>query len=212
VSGPLNSGRVAPTTQQKLNALNAAKAWAPYVPFPGDLEFMARNTAYVLLDGRVLCKYHKQGDFHEVLVGTDTVHIPGRLAGRFPVQPTSPAQRPITFGIEICLDHVGHAVEKDIKYMGKVDVHIITSAQVSTEAAQVATTDAGYVVHASSNQAYSGVWRRGYFGGLSDAKKIYDHPFSGHPLQLYEIELDLAHLMPTKETGKTSSTSWNPFG
>jgi hypothetical protein len=161
---------------------------------------MARNTAYVLLDGQVICKYHKQADFYEILVGTDTVHIPGRLAGRFPVKPTSSGQRAINFGIEICLDHAGHAVEKDIKNMGRVDVHIITSAHLPTEEAKVATTDAGYVVHASSNKAYSGVKRRSWLGGLSKEDPFANEEVAGFPLQVFVIELDLTPLSGTVET------------
>ena len=218
LSGNLNSGRVAPTTRQKLDALSTAKVVGPLARAgftawgPDDLRYLARNTAYVLLDGTVLCKYNKQGDFHEVLVGKDTVHIPGKLDGRFSVKPTNPAQRAIDFGLEICLDHAGQAVEREIKHLGKVDVHIITSAQLPTEKANVATTNTGYVVHASSNKAYTGVWSRGYFGGLSDVKAIWAEPFLGHPLQLYQIELDLAHVVPTKETVKTVGGSSNWFG
>jgi hypothetical protein len=211
------TGHLPPTTRQKLDALNAAKVYGPlgsvFGYLPGDLQYMARNTAYVLLDGQVLCKYHKQGDFHEVLVGTDTVHIPGRLDGRFPVRPTSPAQREIRFGIEICLDHACQAVEKDVKNMGYVDVHIITSAQLPTDEAKVAAANAGYLVHASSNEANSGVWQRGK-EGLKPVKTIWAEPFLGFPLQLYAIELDLGHVVPTKETVETVKGGFwsNVFG
>jgi hypothetical protein len=190
VSGPLSSGRVAPTTQQKLNALHQAKY--KYLGPDEAPTYIARNTAYVLLDGDVLFKYHKQGDFHEVLVGKDTVHIPGKLDGRFSVLPTSPAQRTIDFGLEICLDHAGGAVERDIKNMGLVDVHIITSAKLPTREANVATRSPGYLVHASSSKAYTGVVGRGKDGTLGDVKPIWDADnIEGSPLQLYRIELDV---------------------
>jgi hypothetical protein len=36
------------------------------------------DTAYVLYNGEVRLKYNKQGDHHEVLDGTSTIHIPGK--------------------------------------------------------------------------------------------------------------------------------------
>jgi hypothetical protein len=212
---------LAPTTQQKLNALNAAKVYGPFSSvfgyLPGDLQYMARNTAYVLLDGQVICKYNKQGDFHEVLVGTDTVHIPGKLDGRFEVTPTkTPAQRPITFALEVCLDHVFQTTGKEIEHRGKVDVHIISSAQVENKEAHVAARDAGYLVHASSNKEYTrvkkrvgswfGAWgedlnKKGWtqFGAMSDERPFWEDDVAGFPLQLYQIELDLTPLSGTVE-------------
>jgi hypothetical protein len=203
LSGPLRTGITAPTTQQKLDALNQAKAWAPinsvFGYTPNELEFMARNTAYVLQDGRVLLKYNKQGDFHEILDGTKTVHIPGRLDGRFHVRPTSPHQRQIRFGLEVCLDHVFQTTGKEIPHLGEVDVHIITSAQVRERSENVAVANGGYLVHACSNRAYSGVKGRGFFGGLSDVRPLADELYANSPLQLWEIELDLKLAGPTIE-------------
>jgi hypothetical protein len=194
----------APTTRQKLTALTAARTLGPnnwgFDYDPNVPEYMARNTAYVLLDGKVLLKYHKQGDFHEVLIGKDTVHIPGKLDGRFQVTPTSPAQRTINFGLEVCLDHVFQTTGKEIAHLGKVDVHIISSAQVPTEQDKLATTNAGYVVHACSNKEFSGVKGRTWYGGLGDATRVANDVVAGFPLQLFLIELDLTPLTGTVET------------
>jgi hypothetical protein len=195
LSGPLSSGVVAPTTQEKLDALEVAKAWAPINSVFGynanELEFMGRNTAYVLLDGRVILKYNKQGDFHEVLDGTKTVHIPGKLDGRFHVRPTNPGLRAIRFGIEICLDHVFQTTGKEIPHLGEVDVHIISSAQVKEREGSVAIADDGFLVHACSNRAYSGVKRWGRHWGMNDVKPFFSGTFANSPICLWEIELDL---------------------
>lgn len=212
LSRALNSGVLAPTTQQKLDALNQAKALVPHTTAhgyaPNDLRYMARNTAYVLLDGLVRLKYNKQADFHEIQDGTSTVHIPGKMDGRFGIQPTNPKQRGIRFGLEVCLDHAYQTTGKEIAQMGKVDVHIITSAQLPTRDANVATVDAGYVVHASSNADYTGVKSRGWFGG--NEKPFATETISTFPLQLWQIELDLAFVEPTPETAKAfgESSSW----
>jgi hypothetical protein len=198
----------APTTREKLAALQGAQTWNPVVADfgllhgPNDLVYMARNTAYVLLDGKVLLKYNKQGDFHEVLVGTDTVHIPGKLDGRFQVTPTKPNLRTIDFGLEICLDHIYQTTGTEIAHLGKVDVHIISSAQVPTNKAKAAAADAGYVVHACSNKANTGVKRMsggGWFGGKGDLKPFKTEDVEGFPLQLWQIELDLTPLSGTVE-------------
>ena len=217
LSGQLNrafGGPVtAPTTQQKLSALTESRAWGQGPLLSHPLQYMARNTAYVLLNGKVLCKYHKQGDFHEVLTGQDTVHIPGRLSGRFPVYPTSKNQRPIRFGIEICLDHAGGGLWKDISDKGYVDVHIITSAQLPTDQAKTATDRAGFVVHASSNSDNTGVFSRfevGTQSGLSRAVSLKKLEVLGHPLHLWQIDLDLA--LAPQQTETSSSFFGNFLG
>jgi hypothetical protein len=152
---------------------------------------MGRNTAYVLKDGRVILKYNKQGDFHEVLDGTKTIHIPGKLDGRFRIRPTNPAQRAIRFGIEVCLDHVFQTTGKEIPHLGEVVVHIISSAQVKEREGSVAIADDGYLVHACSNQAYSGVKSWGRFWGIKDVEPFWTGTFATSPICLWEIELDL---------------------
>jgi hypothetical protein len=130
----------------------------------------------------------------------------------------NPEQRPIDFGIEVCLDHVFQTTGKEIAFMGKVDVHIISSAQVSNREANVAAANAGYLVHASSNPAFTKVQKRvgswfgakgeelnkeGWrmFGAMSEEKPFWTEDVAGFPLQLYQIELDLTKgAVPTKET------------
>jgi hypothetical protein len=206
LSNQLSTGQLAPTTGEKLAAINQAKANALINSFfgygPNDLQYMAQNTAYVLLDGQVKFKYNKQGDFHEVLDGTSTVHIPGKLDGRFQIKPTTAKQRPILFGLEVCLDHVFQTTGKEIPHVGKVDVHIITSAQVREQASNLAVFDHGVLVHACSNKNYSGVKRPGRFWGTNPEKPFHSEDFSNFPLQLWEIEIELSHEVPTSPEKK----------
>lgn len=195
LSGPLSVGigpvRNAPTTHQKLTALEDA---GPILSLGAD--YVARNTAYVLLDGDVRFKYNKQGDFHEVLKddGT-TVHIPGKLDGRFQMKTTNSSDRPIDFGIEICLDHVFQTTAKEIPHLGQVDVHIISSAQVRERKENVAVRPDGYLVHACSNPAYTGVKKHNtsfIFGSsLGEDKAFYQETVGGCELLFWQIELDL---------------------
>jgi hypothetical protein len=78
-------------------------------------------------------------------------------------------------------------------------VHTISSAQVPTEEASVAATDNGYVVHACSNKAHTGVKSRGWLGRLSEEKPFATEDVAGFPLQLWQIELDLAAPQVTVE-------------
>jgi predicted amidohydrolase len=192
---PVGPPVAAPTTKQKLDALGLAQTLAPLNRIVGynlaDLEYLARNTAYVLLDGQVLLKYNKQGDFHEVLDGTKTLHIPGKLDGRFHVRPSNPSYRAISFGIEICLDHAFQTTGKEIPHLGKVDVHIITSAQLPDRKASYAVTKHGYLVHACSNSDFTTVKTLGRLWGKNTEKPFATEDCGGFPLSLWEIELDL---------------------
>ena len=205
LSGQLNTatGKInAPTTQQKLDALATA---GPLVNLSG-VQYLARNTAYVLLDGNIIMKYNKQGDFHEVLNGHQTIHIPGKLDGRFQIRSSNDEERPIAFGIEICLDHVFQTTGKEIPHLGEVDIHIISSAQVQERQANVAVRPNGYLVHACSNSKYSGVkqmqtswWSS---SSLAPTKPLHSENVGGAPLDLWRIDLDL-----TRKTGSPQPSS-----
>lgn len=193
LSGPLHTPlgpRPALTTQQKLDALEQA---GPLLNL-SDVQFLARNTAYVLYNGDVKLKYNKQGDFHEVLDGMKTIHIPGKLDGRFNIYNDDHSRR-IDFGIEICLDHVFQTTGKEIPHLGEVDIHVISSAQVSEREEFVAVRDGGYLVHACSNDNYTGVRQlnRRLFGGKSlDVEKPFEEEeLNGAPLKFWQIDLDL---------------------
>lgn len=205
LAGPLGA-TPAPTTQEKLNELAQV---GPLINFSG--AALARNTAYVLLDGEVLMKYNKQGDFHEVLNGNTAIHIPGKLDGRFQIKTTNPEERPIDFGLEICLDHVYQTTGKEIPHLGQVDIHVISSAQVQENRANLAMKTGGYLVHACSNAAYTGIKQLSssfLFGSnLSGVTPFFKVPsFNGVPLQISEITLDLAKLTgsPQGEIAKRS--------
>jgi len=146
--------------------------------------------------------YNKQGDFHEVLDGTSTVHIPGKLDGRFEIPTTNASQRAIKFGIEVCLDHVYQTVGKETPFhYGDADIHIISSAQVRERKECVSLRHGGYLVHAWPNDAYPGVkqFGTGWLGGtsLGDAN-VFLAENTGHPLRFWEI--DLGDLSASKGT------------
>jgi hypothetical protein len=148
--------------------------------YSSPVQFMARNTAYVLLDGNVKLKYHKKGDYHEVTVGNDTVHIPGHLDGRFTIGTK------IACSIEVCLDHVFGTSTATKEHYGESDIHIISSASVQIKKDSIPIKSGGYVVHACCNHENSkviynnGVW-------YSEQEPFSKDTVAGAKLDFYKI-------------------------
>lgn len=120
---------------------------------------IVRNTAYGYLDGKRVLKYHKRGNFTEVL-SKDTsgeqqaVFIPGAADGYFEVTVEGVT---VPCGIEICLDHgTGYLSNASL---GKTPLlHFITSAFTPHVNNHVRVASKGYVIHASSRGQLSGVF------------------------------------------------------
>jgi len=89
-------------------------------------DFFAHNTAFVYYNGINVAKYHKIGDYHEVLGRKDTIHIPS-------VQPCRFDCGGMKFGLSICLDDDLHATPHGThvqiqRTSDPVDFHIKLSA------------------------------------------------------------------------------------
>jgi predicted amidohydrolase len=187
----------APTTQTKVSSLKASK--------DGDMLdlrpiHMARNTAYVLYDGDVKFKYNKRGDYHEVLDGGNTVHVPGAFDGRFQLRTSGPNavnERPIEFSIEICLDHVLNTAAREVQHYGGVDIQIITSAWVKPDEGSLSLKSGGYLAHACSNAEHTAVskFSKGtLWNSFTSDKPFATETVSGCPLRFWTIELDLTRM------------------
>lgn len=120
---------------------------------------VVRNTAYGYHDGKRVLKYHKRGDYTEVLSldkdgGEHPVFIPGAANGYFEVTVGSV---PVPCGIEICGDHnTGYLSNSDLSK--KPLLHFITSAAVQNAEKHYNVIDGGYVIHASANADWTGVF------------------------------------------------------
>lgn len=200
-----SAGRNALTTNEKLTQVGETNG----LPTAPTASYIGRNTAYVFLDGEILCKYNKKGDFHEVLTNGQTVHIPGSKDGRFDIKTTNTRHRSIRCGIEICLDHVYKTAARDTPHYGEPDIHIITSASVREREASLTTKKSGYLIHACSDSSNSCVKQRqvGFFWGDSfELLKPYKKTTSGEcDLNYWEIELDLGldpHFKNTHNTDR----------
>lgn len=118
---------------------------------------VARNTAYGFYEGKEVARYHKRGDYFEVLhTESDDGYViyepgggPEGAGDRFHVQN-------VWFGVEVCLDHqMGF-----LSQTGGVrpDVHIIMSADIEFVKEHAFVPTGGYIVHASSNAACTSVY------------------------------------------------------
>lgn len=122
-----------------------------------DRCYVARNTAYGFHEGKEVARYHKRGDYFEVLhTESDDGYViyepgggPEGAGDRFHVEN-------VWFGVEVCLDHqMGF-----LSQTGGVrpDVHIIMSADIEFIKEHAFVPKGGYVVHASSNAACTTVY------------------------------------------------------
>jgi len=149
----------APTSRTKLAELGGA----------GKATKMARNTCLVYLNGKRLLKYNKAQDFHEVLDGNqDTVYVPGQTAAHFRTADG------VTYGLELCLDHLEESLRKKLIGTGVVpQVIVLMSAQVTMDPGSLANPGA-MAIHACSNPGNNLVGRGGV--DLADSVLEEDKP------------------------------------
>jgi hypothetical protein len=150
--------------------------------------FIARNTAYGFHRGREVARYHKRGEYMEVFKTESedgyVIYEPGGgpegAGDRFAVES-------VKFGIEVCLDHQLGFLSTSSG--ATPDVHIIMSADTPLVSEHKLVANGGYVVHASSNPDYTGVWRN-YGGKLAEEKTIEEDAGVGR-LRYATLELQI---------------------
>jgi hypothetical protein len=143
---------------------------------------MARNTAYVYLNGERKMKYHKQAGFHEVLNDRkETVFVPGKK------QPTVEIDGK-WYGIEVCLDHEKGALKTPQQPTDpatvKADFHIILAAWVQPNLANAYAKPGGWVVSASSKADCCKLYKAGS-GGWTEQT----NPQAVGNVDVYEIDV-----------------------
>jgi hypothetical protein len=160
-----------PTEQQK--------AWKIHL---GQVQYMMRNTAYILINGQVIFKYNKRGDWHEAIATRgDTTFVPGGMAGRF-------MYSGYPFTIEICLDHFLGASFRDAPAPPGNYFHIVTSASVLNNVGNMNVIEGGYFIHASSDISQTTVGKR-ILGLMTPQNRVnYFNLVDGNPLQYWSIQ------------------------
>ncbi|WP_143101358.1 hypothetical protein [Stigmatella aurantiaca] len=153
LSVTLNAGTMLPKYVTKLSDTYGGRVQQIQVfeNSPSPKQRLVRSTAYVFQGGYCKFKYNKQGDFHEVLGGSNHfAYVPGVVNGVFKLDN-------ISFGVEICLDHAIGFLRRN--FPGTVDIHVVMSATVLIDLANVKAGDGGHIIHADANPANSGVWK-----------------------------------------------------
>ncbi|MFJ4193342.1 hypothetical protein [Pseudomonas sp. NPDC089534] len=125
------AGTPAKTSNDKLNELANA-------------THIAKNTCYVLLNGRVMLKYNKVSDFHEVLTGPATVFVPGEMVARFRCDD-------LLFSLDICMDNAYERIQEE---SSPVDIHVLVSAATEGEIGNTNLKNGGWFLHCSSRHDY----------------------------------------------------------
>lgn len=153
-------------------------------------DHMMRNTAYILFNGRVQFKYHKNADYHEAVGDAKTVFVPGGKVGTCEVAG-------IRFGIEICFDHTmamlktgvaQHTAGRGGKDMVPPTIHIVTSDSTDSVEANYQLRDQGYFVHASTGNS-SVVQRDGNsYGGVDPVAVRLKPHYSGDIIEHFAPE------------------------
>lgn len=125
---------------------------------PAVVEYYMRNTAYVYFNNEIIYKYHKRGDFFEAINTYEQVFIPSRKEPITDISVTATKQ--MKFGFEICLDHNIEMLKTFIRKdgLGEPDFHIICSAAVKNNTANMCMRDGGFLLHASSETDYTVVY------------------------------------------------------
>jgi hypothetical protein len=150
--------------------------------------FVGHNTMSVYHNGRVVASYEKRAGFHERLPHAghhNTVFLPGLTSGRKTVGG-------IDMGCEICLEHgIGILRATPGAAANPPSIHMVCSASVGTNAANVQIRNNGYFLHASSSNAQTEIKQKTAAGGLGANIATHLVNFGGATLKIAEIELNI---------------------
>lgn len=149
----------------------------------GTATHMARSTAYAFLNGKQVAKYHKQGDFFEVLSDVDNnVFVPGPYSKEGLTPEFSLGG--LSFGIEVCYDHGLGALKA--RRNSTVDVHILLSAHLSASQHSNRAKTGGCLAHASSKFSCAGVFAIDSYGGLQQRHDCWE---DGASMQFFQVRI-----------------------
>lgn len=142
------------------------------------------NAAYGLLNGAVVFRYKKQGNFNEEIGDDQLIFVPGGKNGVREVEG-------VRFGIEVCLDHAIGMLGRQVRPNRPLDVHLILSDFVTLKPDTLTGLRVGgWVIHASTKATENGVWRK-TTSGLQAAPSLGVDNVGGGPLTHWEMDLDV---------------------
>lgn len=146
-------------------------------------SFLIKNRTYVFYGGKRVFSYGKKSNMNDYFDDTEKgIYIPGKKAGITTIGG-------LKIGIEICLDHsVGmlkqHMAATDL------DLQLICSAEVPNMNGSCATRRGGYMLHASTEDKFTGVLRKPDKGiELETVGEIGNVDIGGGKVRFFEIEV-----------------------
>jgi hypothetical protein len=134
------------------SARDLADLWTG-VSVNNSIQFLLRNTAYALLNGKIMYRYDKRGDFHETKgYGADLAFARGDQSCVTTIEG-------LRVGFEICLDHNINALPALIRPGVQLDLHIVCSDYVENrKTSDNLLKEGGHKIHAATHAAEHGVW------------------------------------------------------
>jgi hypothetical protein len=150
---------------------------------PGGITHTMQNTAYAFLNGQVVFRYSKQGNFHEEVGDSGLVFAPGARSGVQDIEG-------IKFGFEVCLDHNLGVLSRQLRAGHHIDVQVVTSDWVKYKPEHAVVRDGGYFVHASTNASATGVWQLNN-GKAVLAPKLGAGNVDGTELAHWEVDVEV---------------------
>ena len=167
--------------------------------------YRAYNSVQAFLAGDTATKtaYVKNWDFKETEGASveKLMYVPGSHSGRRTILS-------FEFGIEVCFDHANGALQGS---KSDVDFHIVVSASVETEEAQMAMKKGGYFIHASSDPSQTTVYARNALGALAKVT-LAGGKIESNSLAYWLVDVEARAAAKTAVAASTGSTVVTPSG
>ncbi|HVK08554.1 MAG TPA: hypothetical protein VM597_07225 [Gemmataceae bacterium] len=145
---------------------------------------VVRNATYLFLNGTRHGKYDKQSDYFESMCSPDDmVFVPG-------TRDECPVIGRHRFGVEICADHAYGRLMK--RNPAGLHFHVVASDCVDNVEAHMAMTEHGYFLHASSDEAETGVHYKDANGRITELlgdEYLYSEACGDGKLHYYLVKL-----------------------
>jgi hypothetical protein len=152
-------------------------------PMTMEHSFLIKNRTYVYFGGKRVFSYGKKTNMNDYFEDKEKgIYIPGKKAGVTNIGG-------LKIGIEVCLDHSVGMLKQHMS-VGDLDIQMICSAEVPNMAGSCATRRGGYVLHASTEDKFTGVLKRPEKGiEMETIGEIGNVDIGGGKVRFFTIEL-----------------------
>jgi hypothetical protein len=146
-------------------------------------SFLIKNRTYVYFGGKRVFSYGKKSNMNDYFDDADKgIYIPGKKSGIATIGG-------LKIGVEICLDHSVGMLKQHMSGTD-LDLHLLCSAEVPNTSSNCATRRGGFLLHASTEDKYTGVLRKPDKGfELETIGETGNVDIGGGKVRFYEIEV-----------------------